>query len=84
MFNWIKKMFGAGAKEQVWVSKPKVEVKKTVTKEVVVKPAFKNKKDLAKLTKGKMEEIGRTYGVELDKRKKKDALVNELWKAIKK
>jgi hypothetical protein len=31
-----------------------------------------------------MEEIGRTYGVELDKRKKKDALVNELWKAIKK
>ena len=52
MFNWIKKMFGAGAKEQVWVSKPKVEVKKTVTKPIVIKPAFKNKKELAKLTKG--------------------------------
>ena len=24
MFNWIKKMFGAGAKEQVFVAKPKV------------------------------------------------------------
>lgn len=27
MFNWVKKMFGAGAKEQKWVAKPKVEVK---------------------------------------------------------
>lgn len=84
MFNWIKKMFGEGAKEQVFVAKPKVIVTKTVTKPIIIKPAFKNKKELAKLTKGKMEEIGRTYGVELDKRKKKDALVNELWKAIKK
>jgi len=60
MFNWIKKMFGAGAKEQVFVAKPKVTVTKTVTKPIVIKPAFKNKKELAKLTKGKMEEIGRT------------------------
>ena len=35
MFNWIKKMFGAGAKEQVFVSKPKVTVTKTVTKPII-------------------------------------------------
>ena len=46
MFNWVKKMFGAGAKEQKWVSKPKVEVKKNMTNPIVVKPSFKNKKEL--------------------------------------
>ena len=55
-------MFGADAKEQVWVAKPKVTVKKkTVTNPIIIKPAFKNKKELAKLTKVKLEEIGRTY-----------------------
>tara|TARA_B110001454_G_scaffold196888_1_gene200044 strand:+ start:1469 stop:1723 length:255 start_codon:yes stop_codon:yes gene_type:complete len=84
MFNWVKKMFGAGAKEQKWIAKPKVEVKKNMTNPIVVKPSFKNKKDLAKLTKVKLEEIGRTYGIELDRRERKDKLINQLWKAIKK
>jgi len=85
MFNWIKKMFGDGAKQQVFVSKPKVTVKKkTVTNPIIIKPAFRNKKELAKLTKVKLEEIGRTYGIELDRRERKDKLVNQLWKAIKK
>lgn len=95
MFNWVKKMFGAGAKEQKWVSKPKVKVKKieptiteapkkNMTNPIIVKPSFKNKKDLAKLTKVKLEEIGRTYGIELDRRERKDKLINQLWKAIKK
>ena len=65
------------------IAKPKVEVKKTVTKEVVVKP-FKKQKRLSKTNQRKDGRNRRTYGVELDKRKKKDALVNELWKAIKK
>jgi hypothetical protein len=84
MFNWVKKMFGAGAKEQKWVSKPKVEVKKNMTNPIVVKPSFKNKKELSKMTKLKLEEIGRVYGIELDRREKKDKLINQLWKAIKK
>jgi hypothetical protein len=85
MFNWIKKMFGDGAKQQVFVSKPNVVVKKkTVTNPIIIKPAFKNKKELAKLTKVKLEEIGRTYGIELDRRERKDKLVNQLWKVIKK
>ena len=83
MFNWVKKMFGAGAKEQKWVSKPKVEVKKNMTNPIVVKPSFKNKKELSKMTKLKLEEIGRVYGIELDRREKKDKLINQLWKAIK-
>jgi len=78
-------MFGDGAKQQVFVSKPNVVVKKkTVTNPIIIKPAFKNKKELAKLTKVKLEEIGRTYGIELDRRERKDKLVNQLWKVIKK
>ena len=84
MFNWIKKMFGEGAKPQVWIAKPKVEVKKNMTNPIVVKPKFKNKKDLSKMTKVKLEEVGRVYGIELDRRERKDKLINQLWKAIKK
>jgi len=77
-------MFGEGAKPQVWVTKPKVVVKKNMTNPIVVKPKFKNKKDLAKMTKVKLEEVGRIYGIELDRRERKDKLINQLWKAIKK
>lgn len=94
MFNWVKKMFGAGAKEQKWVAKSKVEIKaadykvepkkKNQTNTIVVKPAFKNKKDLAKMTKAKLEKIGRVHGIELDRRLTKDKLVTQLWKHIKK
>lgn len=94
MFNWVKKMFGAGAKEQKWISKPKVEIKaanykvepkkKNEIKPVIVRPAFKNKKELTGMTKAKLEEVGRVYGIELDRRQTKDKLVTELWKAIKK
>ena len=98
MFNWIKKMWGAEAKEQTWVAKPKVKVsaykieptitestkKKNKIKEIVVKPSFKTKKDLAKMTKVKLEQIGRVHGIELDRRLTKDKLVTQLWKHIKK
>tara|TARA_B100000953_G_scaffold133224_1_gene110114 strand:+ start:818 stop:1072 length:255 start_codon:yes stop_codon:yes gene_type:complete len=84
MFNWIKTMFGAGAKQQVFVSKPKVTVKKNMTNPIIVKPKFKNKKELSKMTKLKLEEVGRVYGIELDRRERKDKLINQLWKAIKK
>ena len=55
-----------------------------MTNPIVVKPSFKNKKELSKMTKLKLEEIGRVYGIELDRREKKDKLINQLWKAIKK
>jgi hypothetical protein len=37
-----------------------------------------NKNELMKLTKSKLEEHGRTIGLELDKRKKKQTLVEEI------
>lgn len=37
-----------------------------------------NKNELMKLTKAKLEEHGRTMGLELDKRKKKQTLVEEI------
>lgn len=38
--------------------------------------------DLQKLTKKELEEIGREHGVELDRRKKKDDLVEELREVV--
>jgi len=35
------------------------------------------------MTKAKLEEVGRVYGIELDKRLTKDKLVTQLWKSIK-
>ena len=42
------------------------------------------KASLGKLTKVQLEEKGREFGVELDRRKKKDVLVAEVLKASKK
>lgn len=42
----------------------------------------KDMKDLTKLSKKKLEEIGRGYNIELDRRKSKTTLVEELREAI--
>lgn len=66
-----------------------VEKPVVATSELTVKatgneapPVKKFKKaDLNKMTKAQLEELGRAqFGVELDRRKKKDALVEELMK----
>jgi hypothetical protein len=41
------------------------------------------KASLSKLTKGQLEAKGREFGIELDKRKTKDDLVAEVFKASK-
>jgi molecular chaperone DnaK (HSP70) len=80
-----------------WVMNPK-EVEQTVEEiedkieEVVedvkedVKEALDNLPsvdDLKKLTKAKLEELGRELGVELDKRKTKDNMIKELQSSVK-
>lgn len=61
---------------------PKAEAKPK--KEEVTKPEPKmTKSQLTKLTKKQLEEKGREVGVELDLRKKKADLVNELHKQLK-
>jgi hypothetical protein len=39
-----------------------------------------SKADMSKMTKSKLEEMGRTHGIELDKRLTKDKLVTQLRK----
>ena len=83
MFNWIKTLF----KTEIESSKKAVKAtpkKKNETSTIVVTPSFKTKKDLAKMTKVKLEQIGRVHGIELDRRETKDKLVTQLWKHIKK
>ena len=41
-----------------------------------------NKLDLMELSDKKLEQIGRQHNVELDRRKRKETLVNELYEAL--
>ena len=84
MFKWISSMFKSAPVEEALVLTKEVKKKaKDITNELVVKPSFKAKKELASLSKAKLEEVGRIHGIELDKRLTKDKLVSQLWKAIK-
>ena len=58
--------------------------KKTVTtkKTTVKKEKKPTRKELGKLTKIQLEELGRQKGIELDRRLKKDKLVVTLHKAL--
>ena len=80
LIEWIKKLFGLNeTPAKVEPINAKVEpVKATVAKGPKVTKAA-----LGKLTKAGLEEEGRKAGIELDKRKKKADLVNELYKVLK-
>ena len=82
IFDWIKKIIGIDDKPLVL--NDEVEPKKNETKPIIVKPSFKTKKDLSSMTKNRLEEVGRIYGIELDKRLTKAKLVDQLWKELKK
>jgi hypothetical protein len=91
MFNWLKKLLGTGevnkAVEAVTpepVAKPKaVKVEKVV--EVDAKTVKVTKASLSKLTKQGLEDLAKAnYGVDIDKRKKKDELVKEVLALSKK
>jgi hypothetical protein len=82
IFDWIKKIIGIDDKPLVLTDE--VEPKKNETKPIIVKPSFKTKKDLSSMTKNRLEEVGRIYGIELDKRLTKAKLVDQLWKELKK
>ena len=73
-----------GVSDKPLVLTDEVEPKKNEIKPIIVKPSFKTKKDLSSMTKGRLEEVGRIYGIELDKRLTKAKLVDQLWKQLKK
>lgn len=81
LIEWIKGLFSCNAtsaKVDAVTEPKKVPTAKSpqVTKKVT-------KAELGKLTKAGLEEAGRKAGVELDKRKNKAELVNELYKVLK-
>jgi hypothetical protein len=80
LIEWIKKLFGLNeTPAKVQPIKAKVEPKKAA----VAKGPKVTKAALNKLTKAGLEEEGRKAGIELDKRKKKADLVDELYKVLK-
>ena len=96
MLSKLKQFLGLSQDEKTKV--PEAIVKAvdskniTTTSTLTIKPTGKNtpkvkkhtKASLGKLTKQQLEEIGRSeYGVELDRRKKKDDLVAQLLKEQK-
>ena len=89
MLNKILDFLSGGKKKESNVIGDEINGKPVVaTAELTVKAAPKKeeakkhtKASLSKLTKVQLEEIGRSeFGVELDRRKKKDDLVAELLK----
>jgi|TARA_R110001592_G_scaffold361950_2_gene674191 hypothetical protein len=90
IFNWLKNLFSSPspvvptpAPAPAPVSKPapkKAEPKKAVAK---AEPKM-TKASLSKLTKSQIEEKGREFGIEVDKRQKKDKLISEVLAASKK
>lgn len=90
MFKWLKSFFSdAGsvpaAIDQVMLTPKKTAAKKPApTEKAPAKKATVKKADLVKLTKAQLEEKGREFGIEIDKRKKKDDLVKEVFNASKK
>lgn len=90
MFNWLKRFFSDAGSVPVVIDTVMTEPKKTVAKKPApakkapAKKATVKKTELVKLTKAQLEEKGREFGVEIDKRKKKDDLVKEVFNASKK
>ena len=90
LIEWLKSFFGLLSTDLTVdeVKEPKKAAvakgpKKTVAAKAVSKPAKPTKAALNNLTKAQLEEKGREIGLELDKRKKKADLVNEVFTALK-
>lgn len=83
MISFIKSLFGVGETKTLKLSDhiANKKVKSTSTKQtpLILVPS---KAEMTKMTKGKLEEMGRTHGIELDKRLTKDKLVTQLRKHL--
>lgn len=83
LIEWLKSFFVTGAPVPVQEPKKAPVAKKKVTAKAVSKPAKPSKASLNKLTKAQLEAKGREIGIELDKRKKKADLVDQVFTALK-
>ena len=67
MFKWLNNLFGSAKTDTLVLDKQVIE----------------KKSQLTKMSKVQLEELGRAYDVELDRRLTKEKLVNQLWKVVK-
>lgn len=80
MFNWLRNLFSSAEVEAPKPAPAPAPAKKAEAKKATVKKA-----DLAKLTKDKLEAFAKKeFKVDIDKRKKKADLVDEVFKLSKK
>jgi hypothetical protein len=75
VLNWIKSIFTTKTEKTQKLSDHVAK-----EKPLLLVPS---KAELKKLTKVKLEQMGRKHGIELDRRLTKDKLVNELHKHMK-
>ena len=76
MISFLKSLFGVGEKKTLKLSDYVANKKRKVAPLILVP----SKADMSKMTKAKLEEMGRNHGIELDKRLTKDKLVTQLRK----
>jgi len=87
MFTWLKNILGIGPSVPAAVEAviPAPEEKLEKTAKVDTKTVKVTKASLSKLTKQGLEDFAKeNYGVDIDKRKKKDDLVKEVLALSKK
>lgn len=86
MFGWLINLFKTEDKvEGPGISKPKVTptIEEVKVKEIQTKKPGRKKKgvtktDLNKMNKDELEKFAKTYGVDIDKRRKKADLVKQV------
>lgn len=85
MFNWLRNLFSSAEVEAPKPAPAPAPAKKAEAKKPAAKKATVKKADLAKLTKEGLEAFAKKeFKVDIDRRKKKADLVDEVFKLSKK
>jgi|APSaa5957512535_1039671.scaffolds.fasta_scaffold34680_2 hypothetical protein len=83
--TYIKSFFTGKTEVKTPIKLPTTKpAKKTAVKKKVAKKASDMKKELEKMTKRELDQYGATLGLQLDGRKKKQSLIDEIKKHLKK
>ena len=80
MINFLKSLFGAGENKNLKLSDHIANKKVKAEKKEAPLLLVPSKAEMSKMTKTKLEEMGRAHGIELDRRLTKDKLVTQLRK----
>ena len=75
-------MFSNGWKIQLWMRKFFINSPQSVSDEVI-EQVVPQRSSLSKMTKKELEELGREKGIELDRRKTKQRIIDDLLNHLK-